>query len=100
MSSHIVPRRTYASVFVALLVLLAATVWVSFHDWGLLTPIMAMCIAVTKAGLIILYFMHVRYSNRLIWVSVGCGFAFILVLFTFTMSDFLTRHWLPTPAGW
>ena len=100
MSSHIVPRKTYVFVFVALLVLLATTVWVSFHHWGVLTPIVAMCIAVTKAAIIVLYFMHVRYSNRLIWVFVGGGFAFILILFTFTMSDFLTRHWLPTPTGW
>jgi cytochrome c oxidase subunit 4 len=100
MASHIVSKRTYLKVFAALLVLLVATVWVAFHDWGVLTPIVAMCIAVTKAALIVLYFMHVRYGNRLLWVFVGGGFAFVLILFVFTMSDVLTRHWLPTSTGW
>jgi cytochrome c oxidase subunit 4 len=65
-----------------------------------LNVVAAMTIAVTKAVLIILYFMHVLYSSRLSWVWVGAGFFWLVIMFALTFSDYLTRGWLPVPTGW
>jgi cytochrome c oxidase subunit IV len=100
MSEHIIPRRVYFTVFGGLMGLLAATVGVAYIPLGELNVIAAMTIAVTKAVLIILYFMHVRYSFRLSWVWVGAGFFWLVIMFALTFSDYFTRGWLPMPTGW
>ncbi len=91
MSEHILPLKTYFAVFVALLVLLVLTiVAVEIEDpaWNL---VVALTIAVTKAALIVLFFMHVRYNTFVIRAVVLSGFLWLAILFTFTMSDYLTR---------
>ena len=93
-SGHIVPVKIYFAIFVALLVLTALTVWVALHDFGHLNDVVALSIAVTKAVLVVLYFMHVRYASRLTWVVVSSGFVWLIILIAFTMSDVLTRTWL------
>jgi cytochrome c oxidase subunit 4 len=100
MSEHIIPRKVYFTVFGALMVLLAATVGVAYIPLGEFNVIAAMTIGVTKALLIILYFMHVRYSFRLSWVWVGAGFFWLIIMFALTFSDYFTRGWLPMPTGW
>jgi len=100
MSEHIIPRKVYFTIFGALMVLLAVTVGIAYIHLGELNVIAAMTIAVTKAVLIILYFMHVRYSSRLSWVWVGAGFFWLIIMFTLTFSDYFTRDWLPVPTGW
>src|SRR5262245_8938885 len=100
MSEHIIPPRVYFTVFGALMVMLAVTVGVAYIHLGKWNVIAAMTIAVTKAVLIILYFMHVRYSSRLSWVWVGAGFFWLIIMFALTFSDYLTRAWLPVPTGW
>jgi cytochrome c oxidase subunit 4 len=100
MAEHIVEKKTYCSVFVALMVLLAATVSISYVHLGRLNVFAALTIAAIKATLIILYFMHVRYSSRLLWIFVGVGFFWLGILFALTFSDVLTRGWLPLPTGW
>jgi cytochrome c oxidase subunit 4 len=99
MASHIVPRSLYYRVFAALLLLTLMTVGVAFIDLGRLNTIIALTIAVGKALLVILYFMHVRYGSRLIWVCVAAGFFWLTLLLTFTMGDYLTRGWLVV-TGW
>lgn len=99
MSDHIVSRKTYFIVFVILLILLAATLGAAYLDLGPLNEVVALTIAIAKALLIILYFMHVRYSNRITWVFVGLGFFWLAILVTLTMSDYLTRNWLLTLSG-
>jgi len=94
MSEHIVSTKIYFAIFTALLVLTASTVAVASVDLGRLNTIVALTIAVTKAVLVILYFMHVRYSSRLTWVVVSAGFVWLGILIAFTMSDVLTRGWL------
>jgi cytochrome c oxidase subunit 4 len=89
---HVVPLRVYLGVFAALLVLTAVTTAVAFVDLGRLNVVIMLTIAVTKATLVILYFMHVRYSDRLTWAVVGSGFVWLLILIGFTMSDLLTRQ--------
>jgi cytochrome c oxidase subunit 4 len=93
MSDHIVPRRTYYLIFATLMVLTAVTVAVAYFDLGFLNTIVAMSIASLKAGLIILYFMHARYGNRLIWVFVICGVLWLGVLLALLMSDYASRGW-------
>ncbi|MBI4472623.1 MAG: cytochrome C oxidase subunit IV family protein [Acidobacteria bacterium] len=91
MSEHIVPTRIYYGVFAALMVLLVVTVGVAYVHLGYFNVVAAMTIAVIKAVLIILYFMHVRYSPRLIWIFVGAGFFWLGILFVLTANDYLTR---------
>jgi cytochrome c oxidase subunit IV len=91
MSTHIVPLRVYFLVFATLLVLTGLTVWVAFVDlgaWG--TPV-ALTIASTKAFLVILFFMHVRYGSHLVWVFATSGFAWLVILLAFTLSDYYSR---------
>ncbi|HEY0171080.1 MAG TPA: cytochrome C oxidase subunit IV family protein, partial [Pyrinomonadaceae bacterium] len=71
MSEHIVPRSIYFTVFGALMVLTAVTVAAANFDFGAMNDVVAMTIAVTKMMLVLLFFMHVRYSSRLIWVIVA-----------------------------
>ena len=95
MSEHIVSVRVYITIFLALLVGTALTVVAAFFDfpWRLNT-IVALTIATAKATLVVLYFMHVRYSTRLIWVIVASALFWMALLFGFTLSDYFTRDWL------
>jgi cytochrome c oxidase subunit 4 len=98
MSEHVVPLRVYYAVFAALMVFTTVTVGVAYVDLGPLNVVVALTIAVTKAVLVILYFMHLRYSTRLTRVIVGAGFFWLLVLILFTMSDVVSRGWLGYPG--
>jgi cytochrome c oxidase subunit 4 len=89
--THVVPLRIYLAVFATLLVLTAVTTAVAFVDLGRMNVVIMLTIAVTKATLVILYFMHVRYADRLTWLVVGSGFVWLLLLIGFTMSDLVTR---------
>ena len=92
MSEHIVSRKVYFAIFGALMVFTALTVYVAFLDLGgAVNTVVALTIAVIKATLVVLYFMHVRYSTRLIWVIVVAGFFWLGIMFVFTLSDYLTR---------
>jgi cytochrome c oxidase subunit 4 len=91
MAEHRITTHTYYKVFAGLLLLLAVTVSVAYVHLGELNVIVAVSIAVIKALLIILYFMHVRYSNRLLWIFVAAGFFWLGILFVLTASDYLTR---------
>ena len=97
MSEHIIPKKTYYLVFAALMVLLAVTVGIAFINLGRLNIVAAMTVATVKAVLIILYFMHVRYSSRLVWFFVGAGFFWVAILFALTLADYATRD--DTGAG-
>ena len=96
MSEHIVPVRVYVTIFGVLLVGTALTVWAAFQDfpWQLNT-IVAMTIAITKATFVVLYFMHVRYSARLIWVIMASALFWLVIMFALTFSDYWTRGWIP-----
>jgi cytochrome c oxidase subunit IV len=95
MSEHIVPVRVYITIFLVLLVGTALTVAAAFVDfpWRLNT-IVALTIATIKATFVVLYFMHVRYSSRLIWVILASALFWMAILFAFTFSDYLTRDWI------
>ena len=88
----VVPRRLYYGVFAALLALTLLTWGLSYLELGhTLGIIVALTIAMTKALLVVLFFMHVRYSSWLTWVFVGAGIAFLGHILILTMSDYLTR---------
>jgi len=93
-----VPLRIYYAVFGALLVLTAVTVGVSFVDLGPLSTVVALAIAATKASLVILFFMHVRYGPRLIWIFASGGFFWLALLILLTMSDIVSRGWHIIPG--
>jgi cytochrome c oxidase subunit 4 len=84
----------YYAVFAALLVGTGLTVAVAFVDLGALNNVLMLGIAMTKALLVILFFMHVRWGTRLTWVVAASGFFWLLILFGITMSDYLTRGWV------
>ena len=94
MNHHTVPLRTYFIVYIVLLALVAITVAVAYLDLGLWGVVIALAIAITKALLIMLYFMHLRYSNPLVWLFAGAGFAWLGILFVYTISDYLSRGWV------
>jgi len=99
MSEHVVSRKVYFVIFGALMVFTLLTVWIAnFNLPGPLNAIVALSIAVTKATLVVLYFMHVRYSSKLTWVFVCAGLIWLICFFAFTLSDYLTRGWVPITA--
>ena len=98
MSEHIVQRKTYFLVFGALMVLTALTVIAATIDFKFMNDVIAMTIAVTKMMLVLLFFMHVRYSGRLIWVVVASMFFWLVILLALTMSDYISRDWFPVPG--
>jgi cytochrome c oxidase subunit 4 len=108
MSEHAITPRTYLAVFAALVVLTAATVRIASYDLGEpevafgvrapLNTIAALAIALLKATLVVLYFMHVRHSPRLIWVVVGAAVVFLLILLGFPAIDYWSRDWLGNPG--
>jgi cytochrome c oxidase subunit IV len=98
MSEHIVSRGIYYAVFAALLVMTTITVLVARIDLGPLNAVVALAIAVFKATLVVLFFMHVRYSSRLTRVVVASGVLWLVIMIAFMMSDYLTRPGWPTPA--
>jgi cytochrome c oxidase subunit 4 len=100
MSQHIVPVRTYVMIFLALLGLTALTTGMAFVDLGSLNTVIALVIAATKMLLVMLIFMHVKYSSRLTKLAILAAFFWLALLLTFTMSDFFTRQWSPTSSGW
>jgi cytochrome c oxidase subunit IV len=88
----VVPRRLYYGVFTVLLALTLLTWGLSYLELSnTLGIIVALTIAMAKALLVVLFFMHVRYSSRLTWVFVGTGVAFLGHMLILTMSDYLTR---------
>ena len=89
--NHVVPVKTYAMIFVALMVLLGVTVGAAFLDLGRLNLPTAMVIAVIKAVLIIVFFMHVKYASRLTWVFAAAGFFWLAIMLIFTMTDYTSR---------
>ena len=100
MSETVIPKKIYFSVWAALLVLLGITVGVSYIHLGWLNPVAAVAIAGVKAMIIIMYFMHVRYSKRMIWVFVAAGFLWLTIMFTLSFGDYFTRSYMPLPTIW
>ena len=95
MSEHIVQPRIYVTIFLALMVGTTLTVMAAFYDFpGPLNAVIALTIASIKATLVVLFFMHVRYSGRLIWLVIVAALLWLAIMFAITFSDYWTRAWL------
>ena len=94
---HIVPVKTYLAVFAGLVVLLILTVVVAFFHFGPFNKVIALVIAISKAVLIVAFFMHLRYSPRLTWIFAGLGFFGLTILLILSMGDYLARGGVVVP---
>ena len=94
MSEHVTSRKVYFAVFCALMVLTAATVIVATIDLGWANDVVALTIAVTKALLVLWFFMHLRYSTRVTMLTALAGFFWLAILIFLTLNDYLTRETL------
>ena len=90
---HVVPIKIYYAIFAILMVLTAVTVAVAYVDLGAMNAVVALAIACFKATIVVLYFMHVKYSTRLIKLTVVAGLYWMGILFVLTFGDYLTRAW-------
>ncbi len=100
---HVVSPMIYGAILLALLIFTGLTVWMSFIDLGewhiapgltlFWNPVVALAIACTKMTLVVLFFMHVKYSRKLTKLTVASGFFVFIVLIGMTMSDYFTRAW-------
>ena len=95
MSGHIASTRLYYMVFAALIAGTVLTYLAALVDFGFFNNVVMLAIAVTKMLLVMLVFMGVRWNTRLTWVVAGSGFFFLLIMFAITMSDYLSRGWIP-----
>ncbi len=91
MGAHIASQKTYFTVTVALLMLLVVKVGLAYVHIGIWSLVLTLTVATAKALLVILYFMHVRWSTRLVWAVASVGVVWLLVMFALMMSDYLTR---------
>ena len=90
---HVVSPVIYLIVFGALLVFTALTVGASYVEMGIFNPIAAILIACVKAVIVVLFFMHVKYSSKLTKLTVFCGLFTFLALVGMTLADYASRAW-------
>ena len=110
MSQHIVPVKNYVAVFIALLILTGLTTTVAYTDLGHTRigkthvidwdTVAALTIAVVKTLLVVLFFMHVKYSPGLTRLVIVAAFFWLAILIALTLSDVLTRGWPGSPQPW
>ncbi len=98
MAGRILPQATYYTVFGILVVLTLLTVGVSFLELGPWHTVAGLTIALAKAALVVLFFMHMLYSSRLTWLVLGASLFWLGILFVLTLSDYLSRGWLDIPG--
>jgi cytochrome c oxidase subunit IV len=94
MNAHVVPVKVYVTVFATLLVMTATTTAISGIDLGPWNTVVALGIAVFKASLVVLFFMHAKYSPRLTNMVILAGIFWLALLLLITFSDFASRGWL------
>jgi cytochrome c oxidase subunit 4 len=100
MSGHIIPKKLYFVIFASLLILTGITTGVAFIDLGPWNTVVALVIACCKATLVLLFFMHLRWStqlNRVVWLSAILWLGLMIGIMSI---DFLSRSWTPVPKGW
>ncbi len=90
---HIVSPMVYLAIVLALFVGTGLTVWASYIDMGVWNPVVALAIACTKATLVVLFFMHVKYSTKLTKLTVISGLFTFMALIGMTLADYISRAW-------
>jgi len=91
MSQHVVPQKVYLLVFATLLCMTLITVDVAFYNFGWINIYIALLIATFKATIVVMYFMHVKYSPKLTWAFALAGIFWLIILMTLLLSDYFTR---------
>ena len=94
MPEHILSKRVYYTIFAILLLCTYLTWQIAYFDLGRLNTVAALGIAVFKAVLVVLFFMHAKYSTRLTWVVAMAGMFWLGMLLALTMGDYVTRGWV------
>jgi cytochrome c oxidase subunit IV len=100
MSEHVLPKKLYFMVFLALVVLTAITTGVAFIDLGPFNTVVALVIAVMKGTMVVLFFMHLKYQTGMTRVVILAALLWLAVLIGITMSDVFTRHWTEKGKAW
>jgi cytochrome c oxidase subunit 4 len=100
MPGHVVPKKLYILVFATLIVLTGLTTGVAFINLGKWNTVAALVIAVCKATLVVLFFMHLRWSSNLLRIVVASSLLWLAILIGLTLSDVFTRDWTPVPSNW
>ena len=91
MSEHIVSPKIYIAIFAALIVGTTVTVWAAFQNFGPFNIVIALAIATFKATLVVLYFMHARYSSRRTHLVIISAIFWLAIMLSLTLSDYNTR---------
>src|SRR5512147_1742426 len=99
MSEHIVSPKIYVGVFIALVIFTISTYSIAKIDLGPFNALVAIIIAMIKTMLVILFFMHVKYSPKMTKVTVFAGFCFLLILLALSMTDYISRPWTGPESG-
>ena len=94
---HLVPLKVYFFVFFSLMIGTALTVAAAYVEMGWLNTPVALAIAICKASLVVLFFMHVRYNTPLMWVFAATGFFCLVILLALTLQDYISRPWEAPP---
>ncbi|MGH9410877.1 MAG: cytochrome C oxidase subunit IV family protein [Vicinamibacterales bacterium] len=94
MSGHVAPKGLYYAVFGTLIFATFLTVVVAEIDLGVFNNIAMLAIACAKASLVVLFFMHVRWGTRLTWVVAAAGIFWLMIMFSLTLTDYLSRGWV------
>jgi cytochrome c oxidase subunit 4 len=97
---HIVPVKIYFVIITILLVLTIVTVEVAKRDFGVMNNVIALGIAAVKMLLVVLIFMHLKYSAKILWICAGAGLVWLVIMMTITLSDYESRAWLGLPEAW
>jgi len=98
--AHIVPVKVYLGTFVGLVVLTLATTGIAYLHLGIWNTVIALVIAVAKALLVILFFMHAYYEKGLTRVVFSVGIIWLAILIVLSSTDVFTRSWTPVPRSW
>jgi cytochrome c oxidase subunit IV len=97
-SSHVVPISMYVAIWATLMIFTAITVFAATVELHAFNIIVALVIATFKGTLVVLFFMHLRYSTKLTMVTVIAAIFFLIIMFSMSMTDYLTRGWLTYQA--
>lgn len=100
MSNAVVPQKIYFTIFGSLLALTALTTGAAFIDMGQWNTVVALIIAVCKATLVALFFMHLRWSTNIMRVVLLSAVLWLAILLSLTSMDFSSRDWTPVAKGW
>jgi cytochrome c oxidase subunit 4 len=97
-SEHIVSPKIYFAIFAALMLGTGVTVWAAFQNFGKFNIVIALGIATVKATLVVLYFMHARYSPKRTQLVIVCSVFWLAIMLALTLSDYNTRHYDKQPG--